>query len=200
MEKEKFKKLLLNAAEETTRNILILNKSSRVILPLEDEYEYEATYKAHLYHSLLTKNVSFRNLRLEMRPVRKRLSGKHIDLWFEPINKEYSVLIEVKQVYHLNNQRNNIGDTDLHTTDSSGNLTGGIVADVIKLTEACKWKTNMYGIMLMTWSDSRTKDAFNLNSIRDRIIATGWDFDLRVNTGRIEMLWSSKNQTDYLTL
>lgn len=197
MKRSQFRNLLLEAAEVTTNNIAALNRDSQGKVRLDDEFEYEATYKAHLYHTLLDMGVSYKNLKLEMMPNREKLSGKHIDLWFEPNNGGYSYLIEVKQVFRLNQKRDNVGDTDLRVFQN-GELKSGIVADVIKLTEACKSDKDMYGVMLMTWSDSRTQDNLELQSVKEKIYDIGWDFNLRNNIRRIELLWSSEKRTEYL--
>ncbi len=199
MRKEEFKKVLIEAVRETTKNVLESNQNSVGSTPQEDEYEYEATYKALLYHHLLMRGIDYKYLNFEWRPDKEELTLKHIDLWFDGPNKRYSFLIEVKQVYRLNRKRDDISIQEYRTL-RDGTLVGGIVYDVIKLTNSCKNDKRKYGIMLMTFVDSRMEDTVKMNNIKKSIRNIGLEHNLKINTDRIQLLWSSGKRTEYLSI
>lgn len=81
MKRDEFKEILLKSVKETTQNIRRMNEKSLGKNARDDEFEYEATYKAHLYHVLLKNGIDYAKLSLEIQPGNHEGKTQHIDLW-----------------------------------------------------------------------------------------------------------------------
>lgn len=199
MDTAKFREILRKSTEATTSEMLII--SENIIEKDQDNpkyFSYEAHYKAHLYHLLLTNGVRYENLHLEWRPEPQGLTNKHIDIWYSDPEGEYEFLIEVKQVYKMNGTRDNISAHDYISGYTKGKeIKSGIIKDVIKLSAACGNNKAYSGVMLMFWADPKVSENLNLDSVRDSIVKQVKANRQRISTTKLELLWSSSRITEY---
>ncbi len=197
MQRDEFKKILLNSVKETTQNIRRLNEKSLGKDTYDDEFEYEATYKAHLYHVLLKNGIDYGELRLEMQPGSRIGENEHIDLWYTGPNDQHDYLIEVKQVFELNSNKDDIRVSE-YRRERDGRLQDGIIKDVIKLNKSCRG--DRHGIMLLSWVNTRVEDKLSLDTVKSSIQRLVKEQQSKLYPERIELLWSSGNRTEYVSL
>ena len=194
-----FKKKLLLSTEYTTRDMLAVSEKFLEEDPdREDYFIYESKYKAHLYHYLLLDGINPEDLHFEWRPDNDTNSLDHIDLWFKDPGKRYNILIEVKQVYGLNRRKNDIRIVDYRSTDKRSGKPG-IIKDVAKLENACKFLDGYNGIMLMYLADPKVGDTVDLNGVRKSVLRQSKTY-AKINLKKTELLWTSRTRTEYVSL
>ena len=202
MKLSEFREILRKSVETTSKDMVKVSKKRLDEEPdSHDYFNYEANYKAHLYHILLANGVNYENIQLESRPKKARVANNHIDLWYSDFDKEYYFLVEVKQVYGMNRKKDDIRAYDYRVKDSkSNNIASGIIKDVIKLSDSCGINKQFYGVMLMFWADPKVKENLNLDIIKSSILKQTREEKPGARTTRLEFLWSSSQKTEYKSL
>lgn len=197
-----FRATLRRTVESTSTDMLRLSEDTLQKNPKSEEYfSYEASYKAHLYHTLLQNEICYMDMHLEWRPEKPKVLNNHIDLWYRDPDEEYNVLIEVKQVYGVNRSRDDIRPYDYRVKDpSSGETKSGIIKDVIKLCDSCGIKNEYHGVMLMFWADPKVKEDLDLDVVKGSILRQVREERPSIRKTRVELLWSSEQKTDYRSL
>jgi hypothetical protein len=202
MELSKFRETLRKSVEATSRDMIKVSKKRLEEEPESDNYfNYEANYKAHLYHFLVSNGVSYENIQLESRPERAKVASNHIDLWYSDLDEGYYFLVEVKQVYGMNRKKDDIRAYDYRVRNPKNNkIISGIIKDVIKLSDSCGINKKFYGVMLMFWADPKVKENLNLDTLRSSILKQTREEKPGARTTRLEFLWSSSQRTEYKSL
>ena len=202
MKLSKFRDTLRKSVETTSKDMIEVSKKRLEEEPESDNYfNYEANYKAHLYHILVSNCVSYENIGLESRPEKARVANNHIDLWYSDLDEGYYFLVEVKQVYGMNRKKDDIGAYNYRVRDPKNNkIISGIIKDVMKLSDACGINKKFYGVMLMFWADPKVKENLNLDTIRSSILKQTREEKPGAWTTRLEFLWSSSQRTEYKSL
>ena len=202
MEPAKFRETLRRSTEATSRDMLsISEKAIQKEQDSEDYFNYEAHYKSHLYHTLLSNGVSYEDLHPEWRPSKQKVAGNHIDLWYLDPEREYNFLIEVKQVYGMNRAGDDIRGTDyIVRYTNSKEIKSGIIKDVIKLSDSCGIREEYHGVMLVFWADPKVRENLDLDAVRNSVIEQVRRERPRARTTRVELLWSSSRATEYRQL
>ena len=107
--------------------------------------EYEATFKAMIYHQLIENGLDYRKISMENRPeVKKRddLKRKRIDIWIDETNDDY--LLEVKMIgVHPRTK------SLLRVYNKKG-----LYGDLVKLTELLKYykDEHTFGIAIANYN------------------------------------------------
>ena len=190
------------SVEKTSKDMIKVSKKRLNEEPdSHDYFNYEANYKAHLYHILLANGVNYENIQLESRPKKATVANNHIDLWYSDLDNEYYFLVEVKQVYGMNRKKDDIRQYDYRVKNPKSNkIISGIIKDVIKLSDSSGINKKFYGVMLIFWADPKTKENLNLDTIRNSILMQTRKEKPGARTTRLEFLWSSSQKTEYKSL
>lgn len=202
MDPAKFRETLRKSAEATSKDMLKLSeKAIEKDQDSDDYFNYEAHYKSHLYHNLLSNGVNYGDLHPEWRPDKQKVAGNHIDLWYLDPEKEYNFLIEVKQVYGMNRASDDLGTTDyIIRYTNSKEIKSGVIKDVIKLSDSCGIREEYHGVMLVFWADPKVSESLDLDSVRNSILRQVREEKPRARTTRVDLLWTSSRTTEYRQL
>lgn len=130
MRVNKVDNLILNATENADKMKNVMNKKEAVRYKESSWSEYEATFKAMLYHQLIKNGLEYWKISMEYSPDAKDNSDielKRIDIWIDEANDDY--LLEVKLIGVDNDTK---GLRRVNNKD-------GLYGDLLKLTEIVKY-------------------------------------------------------------
>ena len=160
MSDNKIDNLIFNAAEEADMMKNDMNKREAVKYKANSWSEYEATFKAMLYHILIKNGLEYYKISMEYSPKAKDNPGiesKRIDIWIDEANDDY--LLEVKLI-GVNNDTKGLRRV---------NNKDGLYGDLLKLTEIVKYYNDKstFGIAIAVYDGH--DDKINCGDIESKL-------------------------------
>lgn len=122
--------LILKAVEEADKMKIDMNKKKASENEENSWSEYEATFKAMIYHQLIENGLDYRKISMENSPDVKNdddLESKKVDIWINEANDVYLMEVKMIGVHSKTKGLRKVNNKD------------GLYGDLLKLTEIVKY-------------------------------------------------------------
>lgn len=130
MNENKLDNLILTALEEADKMKNDMNKKRSAKYEESSWLEYEATFKAMLYHQLIKNGLDFQRISMENSIVaegNEDIESKKIDIWIDETNDDYLLEVKMIGVHQETKGLRRVNNKD------------GLYRDLLKLTEIVKY-------------------------------------------------------------
>jgi hypothetical protein len=137
--------LILEATEKADKMKNDMNKKRAAKYEESSWLEYEATFKAMLYHQLIKNGLDFQKISMENSPVaegNEDIESKKIDIWIDEENYDYFLEVKMIFVKEETGGLRRVNDKD------------GAYGDLLKLAEILRYRNDKstFGVAIAVYN------------------------------------------------
>lgn len=124
--------LILKASEKADKMKNHMNEKEAEKYKDDTWAEFEATFKAMLYHQLIKNGLEYWNISMEnsLEDEDKKIASKRVDIWIDKMNVNYLLEVKMVGVYEKTKGLRRV------------NNKAGLYGDLIKLTELVEYNND----------------------------------------------------------